>query len=351
MATNYYTNTSEDSIDGNELQLYTLIMQYRASLGLPSIPLSSGLTITAGRHVLDQIYNTGSYNAHAWSDAAYDSANAATYPNMWKAPQRVSSGYMGDGYEIAAGYLGSGALTATMAPQTALDLWKNSPGHNAVLTNQGPWAGAWNAIGIAIHKGVADVWFGNASDPTGAPVVDTAVADTGSSASGPPVAIPATVPSGTPVDVFRFFDIHDGGHFFTTSPVERAAVLATRPDLRSEGVGFEAFADAKIAGTTAVFRFFDTHDGGHFFTASPVERDVVLATRPDLRFEGIGYYEFAAPQGAKSDAVYRFFDTHDGGHFFTSNTAERDAVLATRPDLAFEGIAFYAPHDGATFVV
>ena len=145
------------------------------------------------------------------------------------------------------------------------------------------------------------------------------------------------------VDTFRFFDTQDGGHFFTTSTTERDTVLATRPDMKFEGVGFQAY-DAEKDGTAPVYRFFDTHDGGHFFTINPGERDTVLATRPDLKFEGIGYYKSATSQGNNTDSVYRFFDTHDGGHFFTSSVTERDAVLATRPDLHFEGTAFYAPH-------
>lgn len=150
-------------------------------------------------------------------------------------------------------------------------------------------------------------------------------------------------------DAFRFFNTDDGGHFFTTSVIERDTVLATRPDLKSEGVGYKAFDDQQIAGTAPVFRFFDTNDGGHFFTISPVERDQVLATRPDLKYEGVAFYEFQSSQGANSDAVYRFFDTKDGGHFFTSSVQERDTVLATRPDLHFENIAFYAPHPGVDF--
>ena len=77
-----------------------------------------------------------------------------------------------------------------------------------------------------------------------------------------------------------------------------------------------------------VFRFFDTHDGGHFFTTSTAERDQVLATRNDMNFEGVGY-NAVDPAGADPNAapVFRFFDTHDGGHFFTTSTAERDQVL------------------------
>src|SRR5206468_4250709 len=107
-------------------------------------------------------------------------------------------------------------------------------------------------------------------------------------------APPATVHESS---AFRFFDTHDGGHFFTTSTVERDTVLATRPDMKFEGVGFQAFDDTAVDGSSAVYRFFDTHDGGHFFTVSADERDQVLATRPDMKFEGVGYYQFSGAQG------------------------------------------------------
>lgn len=142
------------------------------------------------------------------------------------------------------------------------------------------------------------------------------------------------------VPVFRFFDTHDGGHFFTTSTAERNQLFSTRSDLQFEGVGFLS-DNAADSGVAAVYRFFAAQDGGHFFTTSQSERDQVIATRPDLRFEGVGFYESASP-AAGNTPVYRFFDTRDGGHFFTTSEGER-AALATRPDLHFEGIGFYAP--------
>ena len=143
--------------------------------------------------------------------------------------------------------------------------------------------------------------------------------------------------------VFRFFDTHDGGHFFTTSTAERDQVLATRKDMNFEGVGYDAVNPASSDPNAApVYRFFDTHDGGHFFTISQAERDQVLNTRPDLKFEGIGYSEHTTQQAGDS-AVYRFFETTSGGHFFTASAVERDTVMATRSDMRFEGIAFYAP--------
>ncbi len=47
-------------------------------------------------------------------------------------------------------------------------------------------------------------------------------------------------------------------------------------------------------------------------------------------------------QQAGDAAVFRFFDTTVGTHFYTADAGER-AHLGTRPDLADEGVAFYAP--------
>ncbi len=59
-------------------------------------------------------------------------------------------------------------------------------------------------------------------------------------------------------------------------------------------------------------------------------------------FEGTAFYEHPTAQPGDTP-VYRFFDVVDGTHFFTSSTSERGAILATRPDLHDEGVAFYAP--------
>jgi len=158
-----------------------------------------------------------------------------------------------------------------------------------------------------------------------------------------PFATPPINPTTVGLPVFRFFDSHDGGHFFTTSTAERDQALATRKDMNFEGVGYNAVGPASNALSAApVFRFFDTHDGGHFFTTSAAERDQVQMTRADMNFEGVGYSEHTSQQ-AGDNAVYRFFETTSGGHFFTASATERDTVMATRSDMRFEGIAFFAP--------
>lgn len=145
------------------------------------------------------------------------------------------------------------------------------------------------------------------------------------------------------VGVYRFFDSNYGTHFFSASGAEKNTIQSTRPDLIYEGVGLQsidpASPDPKAA---AVYRFFDTTYGTHFFTASASERDIVINSRPDLLYEGTGFIEHTAQQ-AGDTAVYRFFDTKYGTHFYTADASERAAIVATRPDLVDEGTGFYAP--------
>ena len=98
-------------------------------------------------------------------------------------------------------------------------------------------------------------------------------------------------------------------------------------------------ADGSIDATSPIYRFFDTVDGTHFSTGSAAERDTIVNTRPDLAFEGVTL-NAADPNGAAAAAIFRFFDTVHGTHFYTADPAERDAVRASRPDLTFEGTAF-----------
>ena len=191
MPTDYYNNASEDSLDGDEKQLYDLIMEYRAGLGLESIPLSAGLNATAGRHALDSVYNTG-YVGHSWSDKPYDGGDSSTYPNMWEAPQRLDTSYEGYGYEISTGFLGD-PTRFDMTPERALGNWQKSPPHNAVITNQSFWDEPWGAIGIGLHEGIAHVWFGHEPDPLGGPVLELGIADTGNATDSGVTPLPVAV--------------------------------------------------------------------------------------------------------------------------------------------------------------
>lgn len=165
--------------------------------------------------------------------------------------------------------------------------------------------------------------------------------ETAAGSTGDDQTLPNITPTTVGLQVFRFFDTHNGTHFYTDSSTEKNALLASRPDLTFEGVGLNALNTATPDPNAApVFRFFETTDGSHFYTANATERDNLVASRPDLVFEGIGFYEHTTQQPGDT-AVYRFFDNHDGTHFYTASATERAQVLATRPDLVNEGVAFY----------
>lgn len=153
----------------------------------------------------------------------------------------------------------------------------------------------------------------------------------------------SSAPSGDGAAVYRFFDSSSGTQFLTASITERDAVLASRPDLVPEGVGIGAVAQhAGDADAIGVFRFFDMESGTHFYTSSTAERDSVEATRSDLQYEGVSFYEHSSA-AAGDTAVYRFFNANNGTHFYTASATERGTILATRPDLISEGVSFYAP--------
>jgi hypothetical protein len=161
-----FCSVSGQVLNDEERLLYRLIMEYRNEMGLPNIPLSRSLTTVAQTHVRDLDQNNpnqGPCNLHSWSSngtwtaCCYtrDHANASC---MWNKPRELTN-YKGDGYEISYGSYG-----ATATAEGALNGWKKSSGHNAVIINQGIWDDKWNAIGIGLSNGFAVVWFGKEYD-------------------------------------------------------------------------------------------------------------------------------------------------------------------------------------------
>ncbi|MBT8194952.1 MAG: CAP domain-containing protein [Bacteroidia bacterium] len=158
-------------ITAEEQELYDLLMEYRKKRKLPPIPLSRSLTYVAKIHAMDLHYNrpfrTKKCNMHSWSKS--DAWTSCCYTSdhrrakyMWNKPDELTE-YTSEGYEIAYGYgnrndyLEHGLITA----ENALGGWKSSQGHNYMMINRGEWKKLeWNAIGIAIYKDFALVWFG-----------------------------------------------------------------------------------------------------------------------------------------------------------------------------------------------
>lgn len=147
------------------LALIAEVNAYRVDNGLPAVPASSSLCIVAETHVTDlatNMPNTGPCNLHSWSDQGSWSPCCYTPDHaqaqcMWDKPGELSA-YPGNGYEISYG--------GSSSPQAAVQAWSNSSGHDAVMLNEGIWAGyPWGAMGGAIRDGYAHVWFGTQTDP------------------------------------------------------------------------------------------------------------------------------------------------------------------------------------------
>ena len=157
-------------ISAEESKLYALIMEYRKSKNLKSIPLSSKLTQVAQAHTHDlnseyEFDQNNKCNPHSWSKKGKWSACCYTADHkqakcMWDKPTEIAN-YKSPGYEIAY-YSSSGANALE-----GLNGWKLSPSHNEMITNSGIWKKVeWNAIGISLYKEYGVVWFGNAPDNT-----------------------------------------------------------------------------------------------------------------------------------------------------------------------------------------
>jgi uncharacterized protein YkwD len=157
-------------LSAEEKKLYSIIMDYRKSKGLPKIPISAKLTKVAQVHANDLMIHyrfdvDNKCNPHSWSKKGNWSACCYTSDHkqakcMWDKPKEIAD-YSSPGYEIA--YYSSGGATA----QEGLEGWQKSPAHNPLLINEGMWSKVkWKAIGIGIYKQYGIVWFGETEDTT-----------------------------------------------------------------------------------------------------------------------------------------------------------------------------------------
>ena len=145
------------------------------------------------------------------------------------------------------------------------------------------------------------------------------------------------------MQTYRFFDTESGTQFLTSDLKEVATIIATRPDLKYEGYGLTAINSARNdPDAVMVSRFFDINNGTHFYTTNESEKAQIIATRADLVLEEGGFFEHNSQQ-QDDIPVYRFFESQTGDHFYTSSTNEKSTILAGRPDMLYEGVAFFAP--------
>ncbi|MBY0274061.1 hypothetical protein K2Z84_01875, partial [Candidatus Binatia bacterium] len=159
----------------NGARLAQLVNEYRAAHGKAPLPITPTLSAVAGAHVYDLLANPGTVgggcNLHSWSKGSPDWTGCCYDDNgtqascMWVKPGEIASAagfprYSGRGFEIT--YRGWFAT-----PEMVIDFFDSSPGHKAVLLNQGTWGSydPWPAMGAAMRGDFAVIWFGSTTDP------------------------------------------------------------------------------------------------------------------------------------------------------------------------------------------
>jgi len=140
--------------------------------------------------------------------------------------------------------------------------------------------------------------------------------------------------------VHRFYSKNYKGHFYTMDEDEKDSLIRTNPNWRYEG---ESYASNYDGGGRLVplYRFYSKGYRAHFFTIDIDERDELILTNPNWKFEGIAYYVLDGPT-EDTQPVYRFWSKEYRHHFYTMDEAEKDNLIATNPHWKYEGIAYYA---------
>ncbi|NDD13581.1 MAG: hypothetical protein EB072_13270, partial [Betaproteobacteria bacterium] len=175
----------------------------------------------------------------------------------------------------------------------------------------------------------------------------------------PTVAASGIVQDDKPA-VFRFYNARDKAYFYTSSPDEKTLVLKESTDAAFkpetgvwpyfyQGSTFEV-ANSGVAGSTPVYRFYNTKTGHHFFTTSAAEKDVIEKESTDPNYGQPGLWPFTFEGVAFQAPVYRFYSPTLDRHFFTASDSESSEVKASGK-YTNEGVAFYAEPVAATHTI
>lgn len=166
-----------------EKELVKLINDYRISLGKKPLNVSKSLTYVARTHTKDQILHFEydlkderglPANLHSWSKYGNWTPVMYTDDHQYgaltrKKPAELTQYKLG-GLEISVGQQNYDQVHQ-ITPSLALRLWKNSPGHNHEIIKDNILYDVYHAeriMGISIHDGFANVWFGSdPNDPAG----------------------------------------------------------------------------------------------------------------------------------------------------------------------------------------
>ena len=174
-ATDCFAEEPGTCINTDEAELLQLVDEYRIDNRLAKIPWSQSLMTVGQWHVIDAALNdevifTKDCNLHSWSNTRPTLWTGMCYTpdhaeskKMWSKPREITNGvYTASGYENGAwGY---------RSVEAALNGWKGSPGHNAVILNEGIWSSlTWRAMGVGVDlvNRYYYLWFSTSNDPLG----------------------------------------------------------------------------------------------------------------------------------------------------------------------------------------
>lgn len=144
-----------DAVAKEELELVRIINDYRQANDLPALSLSEPLSIVANRRLIDLKLNVKKLT-HSWSNCVYDIKDEATWTCVLDAPQKIGVNYRGKGYENLFRN-----LYAPATPALALEAWKKSPLHNALILNSNVFEKLnFDGIGVALDGQYAAIWIG-----------------------------------------------------------------------------------------------------------------------------------------------------------------------------------------------
>jgi len=145
---------------------------------------------------------------------------------------------------------------------------------------------------------------------------------------------PAPTASTTSVAVYRFWSPVFQKHFYTANDTEKNNIISSDPNWRYEGL-FGYASNCGNGSSGPVYRFWSpTFSGAHFYTSNEEERGRISATDPNWRYEGV---VFCAGGGGQ---VHRFWSSRFRSHFFTTSGEEKNNIINSDPNWFYEGVAF-----------
>jgi len=136
------------------------------------------------------------------------------------------------------------------------------------------------------------------------------------------------------VDICRLYNETTGAYLFSSNSNE--IDIITNGGWINEGIAYESVQ----SGGDDVHRFLVKETSRHFYTASILERQILLQSSNYIH-EGIAFQVYQEkPQGGSTVPVIRYLNTSSGVHLYSTSTTEQ-SILNESKDWLSEGIAWY----------